>query len=70
VTEDLLWSTAKRLVDAVEKLVALTAVEPREPTTTPGLGCRWCPALDRCQEGQRHLSQLDGDGDGDGEITA
>jgi hypothetical protein len=61
VTEDLLWSTAKRLVDAVAKLVALTADEPRSPTTTPGPGCRWCSALDSCQEGQRHLDQADGD---------
>jgi hypothetical protein len=59
VTEDLLWSTAKRLVDAVAKLVALTAEEPRPPTTTAGLGCRWCPALPTCRDGQRYLDQLD-----------
>lgn len=54
VTEDLLWSTAKRVVDAVAKLVELT-VQKREPTKQPSGGCRFCPVLSTCDDGQAHL---------------
>jgi hypothetical protein len=47
VTEDLLWSTARRLVDAVDKLVALTGPTPRPPLTAPGPGCRRRPTRTR-----------------------
>ncbi len=53
VTEDLLWSTAKRLVDGVAKLIELTARTPRTPATSPGPMCRWCPAFPTCDDGQR-----------------
>lgn len=55
VTEDLLWSAAQRVVDAVAKLVSLEPPDPREPTTTPGPNCRWCPLNTSCAEGIRHL---------------
>lgn len=57
VTEDLLWSTAKRLVDAVAKLIELGAGLPRDPVPSPGPGCRWCPALERCDDGRRYVSR-------------
>lgn len=63
VTEDLLWSTARRLVDAVAKLVTLVGPEAREPATTPGPGCRWCSALPTCTTGQRFLKRLDDEDD-------
>jgi hypothetical protein len=59
VSEDLLWSTAKRLVDAVEKLVALSGPDSRPPATTPGPGCRWCPASRSCPDGRRYLARSD-----------
>ena len=59
VTEDLLWSTAQRLVDGVRIIVELTTAA-REPDRRPSWGCRWCPALEDCEPGRRHL---DPDGD-------
>ncbi|MGI9598473.1 MAG: PD-(D/E)XK nuclease family protein, partial [Acidimicrobiales bacterium] len=55
VTEDLLWSAAQRVVDAVSKLVALDPPDPKEPTRTPGQNCRWCPINTACEPGIKHL---------------
>ena len=55
VTEDLLWSAAQRVVDAIAKLVSLDGPDGRTPTRTPGHNCRWCPLKDTCEEGIRHL---------------
>ncbi len=55
VTEDLLWSAAQRVVDAVAKLTELDPPEPREPTRTPGQNCRWCPLNTSCEPGMTHL---------------
>lgn len=66
VTEDLLWSAARRLVDGVAAMVAL-AHGDREPNRMPSPGCRWCPALDGCDTGRAHLA---GDGDGDAAAPA
>ncbi len=54
VTEDLLWSTARRTVDAVSKMVELDA-GGREPTRTASGACRFCPALADCEVGRAHL---------------
>lgn len=58
VTEELLWSTAMRVIDAVEKMVQLSSGS-REPGTSPGHGCRWCPALANCDVGKKFLADLD-----------
>ncbi|MGF1597416.1 MAG: PD-(D/E)XK nuclease family protein [Acidimicrobiales bacterium] len=64
VTEDLLWSTAKRVVDAVSKVVELQAATcARVAVTSPGPGCRWCPAAPACDDGQRWLTRDDNDED-------
>ena len=63
VTEDLLWSSAKRLVDAVAKLIELSSRDPRPPTTSPGPGCRWCPAAENCDDGTRYLNRSADDED-------
>lgn len=63
VTEDLLWSTAKRVVDAVAKVVELNLPGARPPMTSPGSGCRWCPAAETCDDGQRYLRRSDDDED-------
>ncbi len=61
VTEDLLWSAAKRVVDGVEKLVSLNPPNPREPGTTPGQNCRFCPLNTSCAAGIAHLEGSDQD---------
>lgn len=58
VTEDLLWSTSMRVVDAVHKLIELTVGE-REPTLSPSGICRFCPALDGCDTGETFLKNRD-----------
>ncbi len=58
VTEDMLWSTAKRTVDAIVKMVELD-LGGREATRSPSGMCRFCPALPTCSEGQTHLTADD-----------
>ncbi len=62
VTEDLMWSTARRVVEAVAKVVELNEAV-REPVKTPGRSCRFCPLLVECDEGQRHMRKRDEDDD-------
>ncbi len=47
VTEDLLFSTLQRVVDAVLKLVELA--DGREPALSPGSSCRFCPLEHTCE---------------------
>lgn len=61
VTEDILWTAARRVAEGVEKIVELTAPGAREPNTSPGGGCRFCPISSSCPAGRRHLAALDGD---------
>lgn len=60
VTEDLLWSTAMRVADAVHKLIELT-VGSREPTVAASGICRFCPALNQCDTGEAYLKARDDD---------
>ncbi len=62
VTEDLLWSAARRVVDGVTIMVELEGPAGREPNPTPGMNCRWCPINQQCPEGQRHLEAQEDDG--------
>ena len=59
VTEDLLWSTAKRLIDGIAKKIELEGRSKRDPVPSPGAGCRWCPGLDTCDAGRQHLTASD-----------
>ena len=59
VSEDTLWTAAQRIVDAVDKIVALTGPGPRPAVTSPSGGCRWCPALPSCDDGRRFLARAD-----------
>lgn len=66
VTEDLLWSAARRLTDGTRKLVEITKPNPqtealREPDRTPGLNCRFCPVLDTCEPGTHHVERVSAD---------
>ena len=59
VTDDLLWSTVRRVTDAVSILVAITGPDAQTPSKSPGSGCRFCPALDSCDEGTSYLETPD-----------
>ncbi|MFV0258476.1 MAG: PD-(D/E)XK nuclease family protein [Acidimicrobiales bacterium] len=59
VTVDLLEAAARRVIDAVAKLVDITGPAARIPERTGGPGCRWCPARPDCVDGRRALHLLD-----------
>lgn len=62
VTERVLRTAARRMLDAVNAEIELT-VEAREPIKRPGIACRWCPLATDCGEGQGYLqSRADDDG--------
>jgi hypothetical protein len=54
VSEDLLFATAARVADGIGRMVDLET-EARAPRLAPGPACRWCPVLDDCDDGRRHL---------------
>jgi PD-(D/E)XK nuclease superfamily len=60
VTENLLFATVARINDGVARILDLAA-ERRAPSIVPSAACRWCPVLDECDEGQRHLRDDDDD---------
>ena len=56
VTEPMLRSAARRMLDAVNAEIELR-VEGRDPITRPGVSCRWCPlAASDCSEGAAYLT--------------
>jgi hypothetical protein len=55
VDEDMLWATARRTSDGIERLVALH-LAGKEPTETAGGQCRWCRARAECTTGQAWLA--------------
>jgi len=54
VTEALLLTASRRMLDAVHAEIELT-VEGREPVKRPGVSCRWCPLSSDCDEGRAYL---------------
>lgn len=58
VTEGVLRSATRRMLDAVNAEIELT-VESREPVKRPGVACRWCPLRPDCAEGTDHLAERD-----------
>ena len=60
VTERLLLTAARRMLDAVNAEIELR-VEGREPVKRPGVSCRWCPLADECDDGQAYLAGRDHD---------
>lgn len=55
VTEGLLRSAARRTVDGVMRMYAITYAN-QEPVRRPGPQCRWCPIAEDCDVGQAFLS--------------
>jgi hypothetical protein len=61
VDEDMLWATARRTTDGLDRLSALR-LTGKSPTETPGPQCRWCPAHGECATGRGWLAaQQDND---------
>lgn len=60
VTERLLMSASRRMLDAVHAEIELR-VEGREPVKRPGTSCRWCPLAPDCREGTDYLARRDDD---------
>ncbi|CAI8336101.1 MAG: Uncharacterised protein [Acidimicrobiales bacterium AG-410-I20] len=58
VTEDLLDSTVRRVAQGVERIVEITYME-KTPELKPGIPCRWCPVLDECDTGKKHINEVD-----------
>lgn len=58
VTEGVLHAAVRRVIDGVARIVELRNTA-REPQTAPGPSCRWCPVLDECEAGRRHLEDDD-----------
>lgn len=58
VTEDLLWSTAHRVIDGANRAVALLH-EKTQPRLVTSPVCRWCPALSSCEAGESYLASTD-----------
>ena len=56
VTENMLWSTAKRTVDAVAKMVEID-LGHRDPTRTASGACRFCPIQLDCSDGTAYLER-------------
>jgi CRISPR/Cas system-associated exonuclease Cas4 (RecB family) len=55
VTVPVLEAALARVCDAVHRIVEVR-YQGREADVQPGPSCRWCPKLDSCLPGQRHLS--------------
>ena len=56
VTPELLAAAVRRTTDGLAAIVALRAGGD-EPTLSPGVHCRWCPARDRCPAGEAWLAE-------------
>jgi hypothetical protein len=58
VTEAMLETTVRRVVEGFEKMVELAAGD-REPIARPSPMCRWCPVADGCDDGRAWLADDD-----------
>lgn len=55
VSQDILWSTADRVIAAIERHRTLLAGEDR-PLLRPSVACRWCGLLPDCDAGRNWLA--------------
>jgi len=55
VTVDVLAAGVRRAIGGASRMVALTRLG-EQPVLRPSFGCSWCPALDGCDTGRRHLA--------------
>lgn len=57
VTEGALWAAARRVVDGVERMVAIRW-GGEDPRRSAGAPCRWCPLAEDCEPGRAYLTEL------------
>jgi hypothetical protein len=55
VSERLLRTSVRRTLDGINAIIELE-VEGRRPVRRPGVGCRWCPLTEGCDDGQAYLA--------------
>lgn len=55
VSEAMLQSATRRVLDAVARAVELSGATGAAPALKPSAACRWCPALASCETGRAHL---------------
>ena len=58
VSEDMLFSSARRAVDGINRMIELE-LDPSNPRIATSPACRWCKALDVCEPGQVSLREFD-----------
>ena len=58
VSEELLFSTVQRIVDGVNRMIQLE-LDGDTPRVATSPACRWCRALDTCEQGQASLREFD-----------
>lgn len=58
VTEDLLFSSAQRAIDGINRMIELE-LDSNDPRVTTSRACRWCAALDSCEPGKVSLREFD-----------
>lgn len=58
VSEDMLFSSAQRAVDGINRMIELE-LDPSNPRIATSPACRWCKALDVCEPGQVSLREFD-----------
>lgn len=58
VSEDMLFSSAQRAVDGINRMIELE-LDASNPRIATSPACRWCKALDVCEPGQVSLREFD-----------
>ncbi len=58
VTPEILWAAARRVMDAIDKMVQIAKPE-HEPRRSVGPNCRFCPIAEECEPGQAYLAEAD-----------
>lgn len=64
VSEDTLWTAARRVAEGIEKIINVIGGGDNQPATAPGPGCRFCPIANACGEGKAYLARANGDDGG------
>jgi CRISPR/Cas system-associated exonuclease Cas4 (RecB family) len=58
VTEEMLFSSAQRAIDGINRMIELE-LDASDPRVATSPACRWCRVLDTCQPGQVSLREFD-----------
>jgi hypothetical protein len=58
VTEEMLFSSAQRAIDGINRMIELE-LDASDPRVATSPACRWCRVLDTCEPGQVSLREFD-----------